>query len=86
MPTLSFFHGIKIQMFWNDHPPPHFHAVSEGKIVVIEIRTLTVLRGELSPKQMALVLEWAQMYQNELMEAWELCSTLQPPQSITPLP
>lgn len=26
MPTLSTFYGILIQMFWQDHPPPHFHA------------------------------------------------------------
>jgi hypothetical protein len=26
MPTISFFYGIAIQMFWNDHAPPHFHA------------------------------------------------------------
>ena len=27
MPTLSFFYGILIQMFWNDHAPPHFHWI-----------------------------------------------------------
>lgn len=86
MPTLSFFHGIKIQMFWSDHPPPHFHAAAEGKVVVIDILTLAILRGDLSPKKAALVLEWAQLHQDELMEAWELCSKQQSPQTITPLP
>ena len=28
MPTLSVFCGIVIQMFWQDHPPPHFHALA----------------------------------------------------------
>jgi hypothetical protein len=86
MPTLSFFHGIKIQMYWNEHPPPHFHASGEGDVVVVEIRTLAILRGDLSPKKLALVLEWAQLHQEELLEAWELCSKLQSPQTITPLP
>ena len=27
VPTLSFFYGILIQMFWNDHAPPHFHWI-----------------------------------------------------------
>ena len=27
MPMLSVFYGILIQMFWNDHAPPHFHAL-----------------------------------------------------------
>jgi hypothetical protein len=25
MPTISAFYGL-IRMFFNDHPPPHFHA------------------------------------------------------------
>ena len=26
MPTISMFYGIVIQMFFDDHNPPHFHA------------------------------------------------------------
>jgi hypothetical protein len=26
MPTIAWFYGIMIQMFYNDHEPPHFHA------------------------------------------------------------
>lgn len=26
MPTICQFYGIMIQMFWNEHAPPHFHA------------------------------------------------------------
>lgn len=26
MPTISQFYGIVIQMFWNEHAPPHCHA------------------------------------------------------------
>ncbi len=29
MPTISWFYGISIRMFLNDHPPPHFHAYYE---------------------------------------------------------
>jgi hypothetical protein len=46
MPTLSMFYGIVIQMFWDDHPPPHFHAVYAGKEAVIEISTSLVLHSE----------------------------------------
>jgi hypothetical protein len=24
VPTISIFYGIIIQMYWNDHAPPHF--------------------------------------------------------------
>jgi hypothetical protein len=30
MPTISFFYGIVIQMYWRDHNPPHFHAYYQG--------------------------------------------------------
>jgi len=86
MPTLSVFYGIKIQMFWRDHPPPHFHATSEGSVVVIDIMTLAVLQGSLSPAKLALVLQWAKQNQQELLEAWELCTQQKSPNSITPLP
>jgi hypothetical protein len=26
MPTIAWFYGILIQMFYDDHQPPHFHA------------------------------------------------------------
>lgn len=26
MPTISAFYGILARMYYNDHPPPHFHA------------------------------------------------------------
>jgi len=25
--TISEFFGILIRMYWDDHPPPHFHAL-----------------------------------------------------------
>lgn len=43
MPTLSAFYGIVIQMFWQDHPPPHFHALYAEHEALIDIRTLEVI-------------------------------------------
>jgi hypothetical protein len=37
-------------------------------------------------KAMALVLEWAAEHREELMEDWKLCSQMQPPKPIAPLP
>jgi hypothetical protein len=85
VPTLSFFYGIKIVMYWREHPPPHFHAKSAGETVVINILTLEVDRGALAPAKLALVLQWAKMHQSELLEAWELCTQQKSPQNITPL-
>ena len=38
MPTLSTFYGIVIQMFWQDYPPPHFHALYAEYEALIDIR------------------------------------------------
>lgn len=86
MPTLSVFYGIIIQMFWNDHAPPHFHALYGESEVLIDIRTLEVLEGGLPRRALALVLEWAQDHRGELMEDWELCARKQHPKKIAPLP
>jgi hypothetical protein len=72
-------------MYWRDHSPPHFHANYAEDEVVINIRTLMVLRGTMSRRALALVLEWAQEHRDELMEDWELCQRRQSPKKISPL-
>jgi hypothetical protein len=85
MPTVSTFYGILIQMFWQDHAPPHFHALYAGDEVMIDIRSLQVIAGKLPRRALALVIEWAKEHQTELMEDWELCSRNQKPKKISPL-
>ncbi|HEY3304779.1 MAG TPA: DUF4160 domain-containing protein [Candidatus Binatia bacterium] len=85
MPTISVFYGIVIQMFWQDHAPPHFHALYAEHEALIDLRNLSVIRGSLPRTAMALVLEWAAAHRNELMEDWNLCSRLQTPKPIEPL-
>lgn len=43
MPEISKFYGIIIRMFYNDHSPPHFHAIYEEYEAIIEIKTLNIL-------------------------------------------
>ncbi len=85
MPTIAYFYGIAIQMFWQDHAPPHFHALYGDDEVLISIRTLEVLEGKMPKRALALVLEWAQEHRNELLEDWNLCATNQHPKKIEPL-
>ncbi|MBI3574789.1 MAG: DUF4160 domain-containing protein [Gammaproteobacteria bacterium] len=85
MPTISAFYGILIQMFWSDHAPPHFHALYAEFEILIDIRTLEVIRGKLPRRAQVLVLEWAAQHRDELMEDWRLCETKQQPKKIAPL-
>ncbi len=85
MPTISAFYGILIQMFWNDHAPPHFHALYAEYEVLIDIHTLEVVRGSMPRRALALVLEWAFQHRVGLMEDWKLCEENQSPKKISPL-
>ena len=71
MPTLSQFYGITIKMYWNDHVPPHFHAEYGDFEAVVTIESLEILKGELPKSARRLVLEWAQVHQEELRSAWD---------------
>ena len=72
MPTISWFYGISIRMFFNDHPPPHFHATHEADEAIISIATGELLRGRLPRTARRLVQEWAVRYHDELMANWDL--------------
>lgn len=86
MPTISTFYGILIQMFWNDHPPPHFHVRYANSRARIGIQDLKLLSGNLPPTAERLVLEWAQIHRAKLMENWLLCERQERPVKIDPLP
>ena len=46
MPTLSIFFGIVIRMYYDDHPPPHFHAIYGEHEAKIGIETLELVEGK----------------------------------------
>ncbi|WP_066454970.1 DUF4160 domain-containing protein [Castellaniella caeni] len=78
MPTISMFDGILIQMFWDDHAPPHFHALYAGYEVLIDIRTMQVLQGEMPGRTLSLIQKWGRLHQAGLSENWKLCQSNQP--------
>lgn len=59
MPEISRFFGIVIRMYYNDHQPPHFHACYGEADVAMRINPVGLLHGNLSPRSMSLVFEWA---------------------------
>ncbi len=85
MPTISRFFGILIRMYFNDHEPPHFHAVYGEFEVQLEIETLAVLRGELPRRALALVLEWASLHREELRADWNRARAGEALEPIEPL-
>lgn len=85
MPEISRFFGIVIAMFYNDHPPPHFHVRYGRQRAIVEISTLSVLEGSLSPRTLGMVVEWAAQHQGELSANWDLARRHSPLSKIAPL-
>lgn len=71
MPEICRFLGIVIKMFYDEHNPPHFHAVYGNHSAAISIESFKVLEGSLPPRILGLVVEWASEHRDELNENWE---------------
>lgn len=70
MPVISSFYGILIKMYFGDHVPPHFHEEYAEYKALLAIKDFGVIEGHLPPKALALVVEWASIHKDELMENW----------------
>lgn len=70
MPEISRFFGIIITMYYNEHGPPHFHVRYGNQKAAIEIRSLSLLWGELSPRVFGFVMEWASIHRGDLLDNW----------------
>jgi hypothetical protein len=71
MPTYFTFDGIKIDLYFDDHAPPHFHAIYAEYEELIVIQTLDTYQGYLPAKQRKRVIKWARENQGILMEIWK---------------
>lgn len=85
MPTICMFRGIKVFINWRDHQPPHFHATYGGDSVIVSIRDIEVLEGGMPNKQLKMLLGWAALHQDELLENWVLAERNQELFPIDPL-
>ena len=85
MPEISLFFGIRITIYYNGHNPPNIHAEYAGNKAAIDIQNACVLSGFLPNRQLKLVLAWCVMYQDELMQNWELAKSGRTPERIPPM-
>ncbi|MES2764524.1 MAG: DUF4160 domain-containing protein [Bacteroidota bacterium] len=85
MPHISHFFGIIIMMYYDDHNPPHFHAKYGDFQALIGIENFALLEGKLPAKSLGLVVEWAALHQEELLQNWQLMKKGQELNKIEPL-
>jgi Domain of unknown function (DUF4160) len=82
MPIVSIFFGIVIRMYFDDHPPPHFHAAYQGFEAYVRIEDGEVLEGKLPRKAARIVRQWALDHRDELMANWARGEALLPMEMI----
>jgi len=85
MPEISRFFGTIVRMFFDEHNPPHFHVQYNEYKAQISIAELTVIEGFLPPRALGLVIEWAMIHRDELMNDWYLSQNNESPKKIEPL-
>jgi Domain of unknown function (DUF4160) len=84
MPEISRFLGIVIGIFYSEHGVAHFHAVYGEHEISMEIESGKI-HGEFPARALRLVLEWADLHRQELIENWQLAKQGQSLKRIAPL-
>jgi hypothetical protein len=82
MPVVAIVNGIKIEFYFDEHPPPHFHARYAEFLAQIDIGTLEIIRGSLPRPQMHTIQQWAIPRRQALQDAWNACGAGKNPGSI----
>ena len=78
MPVISYFFGIYIRMYHDDHNPPHFHAEYQGHEALFAIEDGRMLAGNMPSKAQRIIREWADENQEALTADWDKAKSLLP--------
>ncbi|MDQ3678013.1 MAG: DUF4160 domain-containing protein [Actinomycetota bacterium] len=85
MPAISRFLGLVITMYFDDHDPPHFHALHADGEAKVRIDSLEPIDSSLSRRHLRFVLAWAELHQDALAENWRRARAGETLQAIEPL-
>jgi hypothetical protein len=62
--------GLKIEIYANEHAPPHFHVKSNDIDAVFSISDCRLLKGTVSSKDERLIKYWHAGAKSKLVEMW----------------
>ncbi|MGP9813207.1 DUF4160 domain-containing protein [Rhodopseudomonas sp. NSM] len=71
MPTIAYFLGIAIAMYYRDHNPPHVHVIYQGYEALVAIEDASLLQGKLPPTAMLIARRWVTLRRGALLANWE---------------
>jgi hypothetical protein len=70
MPTVIIIDGIRIEIFTDDHPPPHCHVKAGRMRAKFDIATGKLIRGDLDKRSIRKVQRWMAINGDLLMQVW----------------
>lgn len=70
MPTVGRVGRFKIQVFADDHMPPHFHIIGHDIEALVSLRDFTILRGGSYRRELSEALAWARDNIELLWNEW----------------
>ena len=70
MPCLTKIQGIKICVYSNDHVPPHIHALFGEYEILIDIREIVSIKGEMPNNKRRVALDYVNANQGDLLDAF----------------
>jgi hypothetical protein len=62
--------GLKIEIYPNEHPPPHFHVKCGDISVSFSIENCELLEGKLDGRRTGLIEWWHKRTKEKLIETW----------------
>lgn len=62
--------GVVVYIYFDEHVPPHFHAIFAEHEAVVSIESLSVVEGKLPAAKLKKVLVWAAANQDLLRRKW----------------
>lgn len=71
MPTVQRFDRCRIEMYFHDHSPPHFHIITRSdERVAVLIETLGIMAGAADGRDLEEALAWAGSNRETLRRLW----------------
>lgn len=78
MPTIERFSRCRIEMYFGDHPPPHFHVLTRAdERIAVLIETLVICAGAADPRDTAEAFAWGRANRTLLRTRWQAYSEVE---------
>lgn len=62
--------GLKIEIYFNEHPPPHFHVKSSDINAAFTIKDFKLLEGDIKGREYRIIKWWYERSRLKLINFW----------------